>query len=1209
MKEKDPHFNLQNQNIFYNDKKQDIMSLSNLLNNINNASKRNNIKNTRLCLKSDKLMQSNSNNLRNMAINLIYIKTKVLPFKYLEKMIYKRLCKFYYRDKNFYNIKIINEIISNDNSHIVAEFKDFLIKNDFSEFFQKYYKLKDSLLLLNQIFEYYKLSSVVYPNYILLSENKYIYKNIQKKQKIIDEQQEQEEKINDNEEQKKNNWTDRNKPYNNSEKVFDSIIIDSILNQSNTSQIRKCVFGMSNENSIDIEYNNLCNIVNNINKAEDNCYSKFLEKNKLINNNIIKKESNNKINNGQNILNTNKIQINNNTKELISNNNNGNEIISRNYLEFNNLGKTHSNFTSNINKNNNNLKNNINNKGKNIYSPFINKKKDNRIIKLINNNISKKPTNNNTNNAYNAITENLTTGNIKNNGLKLEKYKYQGRNKRTILDYIISKDMNQLNKYFNSDYNINENHTSINNTIDIKNSKSINDKEKDKSEKKYKKNIIDLDKIKLTTNKYMEKKLSNENNKYIKKPIIKELLSLGSSSKETSRTFKLTESQREFRNSTNITEIEKKLVKYRNTLKRFTNANKNDLISDNIYKHMNNTARLTTNNSNKNKQISLDINLMKIKRNFIKHRENNLSKKMNDNRAIHLELKSSNERVSMQDNRYERINGYLSGKYINSIENNNNLMINKDKDKDKNNILINNENDTNNSNKISNLKTNKQDSKYSRNKTNVNYKNLTFSMINVNKFLNSKIQNTNNIINNDGKNILGANSIVNPKEKILANLTQLKDNLKLNLNLLKQQSYFFCKKTETTRESLISKNNNGVSNININLYKQMNNINNNSNLNSKKNKEFFPLSARELIQNNSKIELKNKTIYNIKNNNRIIQKTNKSKNKTVKNSLNENGINNILFGYSNSCKSRNKYIKKIKNSKNNNPNLLLSNFINRKEEQKIGNKKSKDKTISEVSSLKRNKRKISTHINQVSNNINNNTDINSILITNFNSSLNNWATKNKSRNINENNNLNEIKTVINVNYNNKKNINHNLNKTPNIRNKIQDKLYNSNKKNNNNEKYMISNKNNNNNNTRYYNIEVNINNDNKNHHKQKISFNKLNQNYKEHIKINSTSFTTRNLNINFNNYTNNYCVNYNNNSIVSTNQNKPKYTQIESKNYKYKRIKNLKTNQKGFQKNKLDILNNRNKNKNSFPFAFTDRNKKVNLFSPLNSYSENKSSK
>ena len=44
-----------------------------------------------------------------------------------------------------------------------------------------------------KICDYYLKASQIFPNYFCIEENKYIYKNIRKKQKLIDNQQEQEE--------------------------------------------------------------------------------------------------------------------------------------------------------------------------------------------------------------------------------------------------------------------------------------------------------------------------------------------------------------------------------------------------------------------------------------------------------------------------------------------------------------------------------------------------------------------------------------------------------------------------------------------------------------------------------------------------------------------------------------------------------------------------------------------------------------------------------------------------------------------------------------------------------------------------------------------------------------------------------------------------------------------------------------------------------
>ncbi len=80
----------------------------------------------------------------------------------LERRIYKKFIQSYSQDKDFYNIKIINEIISNENTHIVAEFKDYLIEGDYSEFLLNKYEMNECLKYLSKIFEYYDSSSVIF---------------------------------------------------------------------------------------------------------------------------------------------------------------------------------------------------------------------------------------------------------------------------------------------------------------------------------------------------------------------------------------------------------------------------------------------------------------------------------------------------------------------------------------------------------------------------------------------------------------------------------------------------------------------------------------------------------------------------------------------------------------------------------------------------------------------------------------------------------------------------------------------------------------------------------------------------------------------------------------------------------------------------------------------------------------------------------------
>ena len=204
------------------------------------------------------------------------IKTKTKSLNDLIKIIYKNFNRKYSNDKNYYNVKVINEIISNDSSHIVAEFKDYLITGDYNEFIHKYFKLSQSKFLLNQIFEYYALSSVIYPNYIILPENKYIYKNIQKKQKIIDDQQEIEEnkEVNDPNKQILKEEGDISK-----ETILTSKVIDSILNQTNSSQNKK-FFDVSEQSIVeDLKITQIVQAIDKEDKKTDNSTNKNVKNN------------------------------------------------------------------------------------------------------------------------------------------------------------------------------------------------------------------------------------------------------------------------------------------------------------------------------------------------------------------------------------------------------------------------------------------------------------------------------------------------------------------------------------------------------------------------------------------------------------------------------------------------------------------------------------------------------------------------------------------------------------------------------------------------------------------------------------------------------------------------------------------------------------------------------------------------------------------
>ena len=86
----------------------------------------------------------------------------------------------------YYNKKKINELIFNDSSLYTAKFKEYLLLEDENEFLRRYYKNSEIKKKLTTIFSFYANYSKIFPNYIIIPESKYMYKNIQKKQKMID---------------------------------------------------------------------------------------------------------------------------------------------------------------------------------------------------------------------------------------------------------------------------------------------------------------------------------------------------------------------------------------------------------------------------------------------------------------------------------------------------------------------------------------------------------------------------------------------------------------------------------------------------------------------------------------------------------------------------------------------------------------------------------------------------------------------------------------------------------------------------------------------------------------------------------------------------------------------------------------------------------------------------------------------------------------
>ena len=111
--------------------------------------------------------------------------TEEILFTVFRQISYTNLFKKYTSGKYSFQKISINHLIFNEDCQIVARFKDFLIFDDNTEFIRRFYPIKEANPRLKKILTFYEKYSKVFPNYLVLKENKYLYRNLHKKQKMI----------------------------------------------------------------------------------------------------------------------------------------------------------------------------------------------------------------------------------------------------------------------------------------------------------------------------------------------------------------------------------------------------------------------------------------------------------------------------------------------------------------------------------------------------------------------------------------------------------------------------------------------------------------------------------------------------------------------------------------------------------------------------------------------------------------------------------------------------------------------------------------------------------------------------------------------------------------------------------------------------------------------------------------------------------------
>ena len=95
------------------------------------------------------------------------------------EVIRNNLEQKYLTSKEYYNTKIVNDIIYNENTSVVSVFKDYLIYDDVSEFLKRDYNRHECLSRLPKVIAFYDTYSKVFPNYVNIPENKFMFKNIE----------------------------------------------------------------------------------------------------------------------------------------------------------------------------------------------------------------------------------------------------------------------------------------------------------------------------------------------------------------------------------------------------------------------------------------------------------------------------------------------------------------------------------------------------------------------------------------------------------------------------------------------------------------------------------------------------------------------------------------------------------------------------------------------------------------------------------------------------------------------------------------------------------------------------------------------------------------------------------------------------------------------------------------------------------------------
>ena len=378
---------------------------------------------------------------------------KLKYFNNLENRARHKLVKRYNKPLSYHDKKMINDILYNEKTHYVEGFKEYLIYEDYNEFLRKFYKSKELDIKLPKILFFYEKYSKIYPNYTVIPESKYMYKNIKRKQKMIDQMQNNKNK-NKNKDFESEENEDSIEDVSNT--VFSSRIMNSICRRTLTI-INKSENDGNSEKSINDFLDKINNIENRINNEfpQNNFFKNWNKYNKnqkgiFLHINKLKKEF---ITDKQTPKTT-KVSPNKNGKNLDIH-----FTYSKKNIFRNDINKKKNNNENESNNNNNNI---INNKNINSNNPnliFINSyihKKNNRIFSN-NNSIGNTNNNNGNNSTTSHIKKNSINSNIQKQKLPTSLLKQSLiNNLNNMNNFKENTTTNKINDYFtNATNNLN----------------------------------------------------------------------------------------------------------------------------------------------------------------------------------------------------------------------------------------------------------------------------------------------------------------------------------------------------------------------------------------------------------------------------------------------------------------------------------------------------------------------------------------------------------------------------------------------------------------------------------------------------------------------------------------------------------------------------------------------------------------------------------